>query len=181
MLTELQKRKLTKLFSMYDATCDGVLVWKDFETLLNRFARLRNWSSRSSLYQVMKNNYKNKWEYLRKCADTSADREVCLSEWFSYYNEVLQDEKLYNEDVNSLIDLVFGIFDQDNDGKVTKADWGELLSLYNISPVYADVVFPTLDTDQDGALTKEEVLKLVYEFCHGNDPEAIANAMFGPY
>lgn len=51
MLTELQKRKMIKFFSMYDANCDSALVCQDFENLVKKLADLRNWGSRSSKYQ----------------------------------------------------------------------------------------------------------------------------------
>lgn len=36
MLTELQKRKLIKFFSMYDTNYDGALVCQDFENLVKK-------------------------------------------------------------------------------------------------------------------------------------------------
>jgi hypothetical protein len=65
--------------------------------------------------------------------------------------------------------------------KISQQEWAGLLSVYNVSPVYAPLVFPKLDANQDGFLSKEEVLQLIRDFFYSNEPEAPANDMFGPY
>lgn len=181
MLAELQKRKLTKLFSMYDANFDGVLVYKDFENIIDKLACLRNWSSRSPKYLVLNETFKKRWKTLQKDADTSRDKQVSLEEWLCYYENILADEKKYNEQVNALIQLIVDVFDQDGNGKMSQEEWAGLLSVYNVSPVYAPIIFPKLDTNGDGFLTKEEIVKLVYDFYYSTDPDNPANSMFGPY
>ncbi|MGD2181573.1 EF-hand domain-containing protein [Lusitaniella coriacea] len=181
MLSELQKRKLTKLFSMYDANCDGVLVYKDFENMVKKLADLRRWSSRSSKYLILNETFMKRWKTLQKDADTSRNKEISIEEWLYYYEEILGDEKKYNEQVNALIQLVFDAFDKDGDGKISQEEWGELLGAYNISPVYAPLVFPKLDANGDGFLTKEELVQLIYDFYYSDDSEHPANSMFGPY
>ena len=66
MLTDLQKRKLTKLFSMYDSDYTGVLVKKDFELMFKKLATLRNWSKRSPRYIVLEEKLMYKWQRLEK-------------------------------------------------------------------------------------------------------------------
>ena len=83
--------------------------------------------------------------------------------------------------VADLIELVFEVFDQDEDGKVNQAEWGQLLAAFNESPVYAPLVFPSLDQDHDGWLTKGEIRELFINFCYSDDPNEPANQMFGPY
>lgn len=181
MLTDLQKRKLTKLFSMYDSDYTGILVKEDFELMFKKLTTLRNWSQRSSRYLVLQDKLMRKWQRLAKKADTSHNKQVSRAEWLAYYEEVMADSQTCSEEIVGLMDLIFDVFDQDEDGKVSQTEWGQLLSVFNESPVYAPLIFPGLDGDQDGYLTKQEVAKLFEDFCCGSDPDSLANSMFGPY
>ncbi|MEL6381008.1 MAG: calcium-binding protein [Cyanobacteria bacterium J06626_18] len=181
MLTDLQKRKLTKLFSMYDSDYTGTLVKDDFELMFKKLSTLRNWSRRSPRCLVLQDKLMRKWQGLEKKADTHDNDEISLDEWLAYYDEVLADSKACSEIVSDLIEIIFDVFDQDEDGKVSQAEWGQLLAAFNESPVYAPLVFPSLDKDQDGWLTKTEIRELFHAFCTGDDPNEPANGMFGPY
>jgi len=181
MLTDLQKRKLTKLFSMYDSDYTGVLVKNDFELMFKKLSTLRNWSKRSPRCIVLENKLMKKWQGLREKADTHQNKEVSIDEWLAYYNELLADAKTSSEMIAELIELVFDVFDQDEDGKINQQEWGQLLAAFNESPVYARLVFPALDQDQDGWLTKAEIRELFINFCYSEDPNEPANQMFGPY
>lgn len=181
MLTDLQKRKLTKLFSLYDSNYTGVLVKKDFELMFEKLSTLRNWSRRSPRCIVLEDKLMRKWQKLRQKADTHQNKEVSIDEWLVYYDEVLADPQAYAEEIADLMDLIFDVFDSDEDGKINQQEWGHLLAAFNESPVYAPLVFPALDANQDGWLAKEEVLQLFRDFCSGDDPQSSANSMFGPY
>ena len=181
MLTDLQQRKLTKLFSMYDSDYTGVLVKKDFELMFKKLSTLRNWSLRSPRCLVLQDKLMRKWQGLEKKADTAHNHQVCRAEWLAYYDDCLTDTELHAEDIISLMELIFDVFDQDEDGKVNQAEWGQLLAAFNESPVYAPLVFPPLDADQDGWLTKAEFLQHFSAFCCSDEEDNPANGMFGPY
>lgn len=181
MLTDLQKRKLTKLFSMYDSDYTGRLVKADFELMFKKLSDLRNWSLRSPRCLVLQDKLMRKWQGLEQKADTARNNQVSRAEWLAYYDELLADPKTCSAEIASLMDLIFDVFDQDEDGKVNQEEWGQLLAAFNQSPVYAPLVFPSLDADQDGWLTKAELLQLFQDFCYSDDPNNPANGMFGPY
>lgn len=181
MLTDLQKRKLTKLFSMYDSDYTGVLVKADFELMFKKLSTLRNWSRRSPRCLILEDKLMRKWQGLAEKADTAHNQQVSRAEWMAYYDEVLADSKANSEIVESLIELIFDVFDQNEDGRVNQEEWGQLLAAFNESPVYAPLVFPSLDKDQDGWLTKAEITTLFQDFCSSDDPNNPANSMFGPY
>ncbi|MEM6716343.1 MAG: calcium-binding protein, partial [Cyanobacteria bacterium P01_C01_bin.147] len=67
------------------------------------------------------------------------------------------------------------------DGQINQTEWGQLLAVFNESPVYAPLIFPVLDQDQDGYLTRSELRELFINFCYSDNPDEPANRLFGPY
>ncbi|NEO84981.1 MAG: calcium-binding protein [Spirulina sp. SIO3F2] len=181
MLTDLQKRKLMKLFSMYDANCDGSLVSQDFDAVAQKLSGIAGWSTRSPKCLTLTHQLSQKWKRLKGSADSDRDQQISIDEWFCYYDEVLADKKRYAEQVKSLQELIFDVFDANGDGELSADEWAKLLSVYNISPVYVSIIFPKLDADQDGVLKKADVLALMDEFFYSDDPNAPGNLVFGPY
>lgn len=181
MLTDLQKRKLTKLFSMYDANCDGSLLLDDFEAIAKKLAGLRGWGARYPKYLNLVSQLTYDWKRIKAGADQDRDGAISLAEWLDYHDQVLSDKEQYSKRVRSLMELVFEVFDENGDEKISQKEWASLLSVYHISPVYAASIFKRLDANQDGFLTREEVLQLIHKFYFSDDPEAPANFMFGPY
>ncbi|WP_225885397.1 EF-hand domain-containing protein [Leptolyngbya sp. KIOST-1] len=172
---------MTKLFSMYDSDYTGVLVKKDFELMFKKLSTLRNWSLRSPRCLILQDKLMRKWQGLEKKADTAHNHQVSRDEWLAYYDDSLSDTEPRADDILSLMETIFDVFDQDEDGKVNQEEWGQLLAAFNESPVYAPLVFPALDTDGDGWLTKVEFLQHFSDFCCSDDANHPANAMFGPY
>lgn len=181
MLTDLQKRKLMKLFSMYDADFDGSLVGKDFEAVAHKLAEMAGWSTRSPKCLTLMGQFTQEWKRLKGSADADHDQKISIDEWFTYYDGVLSDEQKYNKRVQTLKELVFDVFDVNGDGELSAAEWSKLLSVYNVSPVYVSIIFPILDIDQDGVLKKPDVIALMREFFYSDDPDAPGNLVFGPY
>ncbi|MFW6359052.1 MAG: EF-hand domain-containing protein [Chroococcales cyanobacterium] len=181
MLTPLQQRKLMKLFCLYDTNNDGAIVRQDFEKIVKKLADFKGWGLRSSKYHILNGKYMQEWKSLEKQADASHNHQVNLEEWFNHYDRLLSDETKYQEEVKTRSELIFEVFDTDQDEKLTQSDWAELLRVYNVSVIYAPLIFPKLDITQDDFLSKEEVLQLFDDFYYSDDPERPANWMFGPY
>lgn len=181
MLSELQQQKFIKLFSMYDASANGHLDRKDFEAIVNKAARIKNWSSRSAKYQTLLYKYMDKWDGLEKTACNNKKHQVTLPSWLDYHEALLGDGDRYEAQVKELMEIIFDVFDVDGNGEISADEWAEFLSLYNISPVYAAFIFPKIDQDQDGCLSKTDLLELIRQFYYSDDPQSPGNLMFGPF
>ena len=181
MLTELQNRKLLKLFCMYDCDLDGVLVCKDFENIATQLAEVKNLGARSPKVLMLKERFLQAWKSLLGKADTSGDKKICLEEWLAYYDDVLGDKEKYQKEVQSLMKLIFEVFDANGDGQLCQQEWAELFQVYNVHPAYAPSTFEKIDANGDGALSQNEILTLIDDFFCGDDPTSVANSMFGPY
>lgn len=181
MLSDFQRRKLIKLFSMYDADHTGYLVAKDFENIAKRLAVLRGWGGRSPRYVGLLTQLTNNWKSLKGEADTDGDRKIDLNEWLAYYDGVLNDEKRYQKRILTLINLVFEAFDENGDGVISEPEWAGVLKVFNVSPIYAGMVFKAIDANADGVLNKQEFLALLNDFFYSEEEASPANFMFGPY
>jgi hypothetical protein len=184
MLTEFQKRKLMKLFSMYDAQNLGVLKLADFEQLAQQLAALRGWKPGTPAYESNLNQYLLlQWNRMRAAIKQklhhAKDSCVSLEEWFAYYNIVLND-KTYQEELKLLTEAVFYVVDADESGQLDKGEWTALFRVYNLPVIYVDETFARIDRDGDDVLSKEEVLSTFQVFLYSNEPEQSGNYMFGP-
>ena len=181
MLTELQSRKLLKLFCMYDGDRNGFLVQQDFEKIVDRLAKVKNLGARSPKILALKERFVVVWKSLLAKADVSGDKKICLNEWMAYYADVLGDETKYTQEVQALMKLIFEVFDTNGDGQINQEEWAALFQIYNIHPAYAPPAFEQLDENQDGVLSQAEILALVDDFFCGDTADSVANSMFGPY
>ncbi|MEO0350070.1 MAG: EF-hand domain-containing protein [Cyanobacteria bacterium P01_A01_bin.15] len=179
MLTDVQTRKLTKLFRLYDTNEDGVLIQQDFIALARRLVSLRQ--GLQPQYEQILAHLQQDWFCLCAAADQNRDARITLAEWLHYYEQILDDMKQYTSRVIALVSLLFAAFDQDNDGHISEQEWIGLLSGFNVLPIYASSIFLNLDVNQDGVLNQDEVLTLIHDFFYISEPSAPVNFMFGPY
>ncbi len=183
MLTELQKRKLMKLFSMYDAHNLGVLKISDFERLAKQLAELRGWKPGTEPFEKITSRYLFRWNRMRaeikQTLHARNDGQINLDEWLTYYDIVLNDST-YEEELLALVEAVFNVVDVDESGHLNKDEWTALFRTYNIPVIYVEETFARIDRDGDGVISKAEVLSMIREFYYSNDPSAVGNYMFGP-
>jgi Ca2+-binding EF-hand superfamily protein len=184
MLTELQKRKLMKLFCMYDAKNLGALKLNDFEQLAQRLADLRGWKVNTPAYEEILSRYVLfQWNRIRALVQQKLNRPhssyIDLDEWLSYYDIVLNDST-YQDELMMLPEAVFNVVDADQSGLVDKDEWTDLFRVYNIPVIYVEETFNRIDVDGDGFLSKEEVLSMIQDFLYSSDPNKPGNYMFGP-
>jgi Ca2+-binding EF-hand superfamily protein len=182
-LTDLQKRKLMKLFSMYDADNTGVLKLHNFQTLIDRLAALRNWHSDSSEYSRLTDKFMHRWLHIRAEVKDKLHRSkegsITLEEWLLYYDQVLHDAT-YQDHIREVANLVFDAVDTDMSDHLDQEEWHHLFQVYGIPVIYAPESFAKIDTDQDNRLSRADVLQRIEEFYYSQDPDAPGNFMFGP-
>lgn len=181
MLTELQKRKLTKLFTLYDSNHSGRISLSDFEEIVKKIADFRGLKPNSTDYDELANKYYYFWIHLKGEVDRDRNSKLMLDEWLEYHDKLLQDTNRYEREIDSLMNFVYKIFDVDGDNKISQNELEEFLKAYNVSPFHAHNILSIIDKNQDGTIEKSEFIKMLYEFYYSDDPDAPGNGMFGPY
>lgn len=203
MLTELQKRKLKRLFDLYDVDGSGVITAADFETMAESQAKVQGYQRGSFEYNIIFSQFKTLWNNFQKDVDIDGDGQVTLEEFLerkakqlsfkeSYRplwlerqsgNPTSQSyERSYEEDVIAkLTNLIFERLDVDGNGEISRQEYeqGFLAGLSDSN--LSEDIFSKLDTNGDGHLSKEEILQHVHDFFYSDDPEAPGNWILGPY
>jgi Ca2+-binding EF-hand superfamily protein len=180
MLTDLQRRKLTRYFRMYDMDDDGEIKARDFERIIENVRILHGLPSGSSAHAELRAGYMRRWEALRSSADADHDGGVDLGEWLTYFQSVLGHEERYEAEIVSVIRRLLGSFDLDEDGTLGPDEFCNFHGLYGQSAEVARQVFAGLDHDGDGLISHSELVDLAHEFFLGDNLEAPANHFYGP-
>ena len=181
MLTDLQRRKLTRYFRVYDIDDDGCIGPNDFERVVENVRILHGLSADSHRHQSLRRSFLKRWESLRTSADGDRDGSVNLSEWLDYWEGVLNADERYQSEVVSVVARLFEFFDTDEDGFIGPQEFADLYSVYGLSSALARSIFTDLDANGDGVISRQELMDIGHHFYRGDDPDAPGNRLFGPY
>jgi Ca2+-binding EF-hand superfamily protein len=181
MLTELQKRKCTHTFKLWDSDGDGRIVAADFARVADRLAEARGWPNGSSEYADVHQKYAGAWQFLQQFADTSHNDEISLDEWLACYDYEFSNPEVFRQVVVGTADLNFAVTDVDGDGRWSMDEYRLYLRTLTAPEDRAEIVFHHADANNDGYVTKEEFVQLLTEFFLSDDPTAVGNDLLGTY
>lgn len=180
MLSDLRKKKLTRYFQVYDVDDDGRIARPDFERVAENVRALYETDERSSAHRLIREGFLRGWEALRASADADDNGGVDLGEWLSYWEGVLLDDERYQNEVASVTERLFRVFDTDEDGVLGADEFCNFYGIYGLKSAEARLVFLELDLDGDGAVTRQELMDMAHEFYRSDDPDSPGNRLFGP-
>ena len=181
MLSELQKRKLTRYFRVYDVDNDGRVGPQDFERVLENLRALHGLDADSAAFAELRSGFLGYWDTLRWWADRDGDGGLDVAEWLKHWDELLGRDQRYEDEVASLLARVFSLFDTDADGLLGPDEFTAFYGAYGLDAALARAVFGDLDADGDGVISRDELERITHEFYRGKDPDARGNRLYGPY
>jgi len=179
MLTDLQTKKLTRYFQVYDIDDDGVIQASDFERIVENVRILHGVDGDGR--DVLRDAYMGLWDRLRAGADSDGDRGVDLDEWLGYWQLALENDDRCEEEVQRITDRLLHIFDLDEDQTIGLNEFADFFGVFGLSVSLAETVFTELDANGDGRITRDELLEMSRQFYRSDDVEAPGNFLFGPY
>lgn len=179
MLTAFQKQKLPRLFAVHDLNRDGVINRVDFEEYTRRIAGLRGWGPESIEYNELLARFFMFWHGLEDIAAGKGVYDVTITEWFEYWDRILNTPGVFDAVIAPIGRLIFTILDEDGDGSITADEYAAIYRFGGLDPAEAAAAFSQLDLDRDGQLSIEEIMAHADEFFRSNDPSAPGNALFG--
>jgi len=180
MLTDLQKKKLTRYFRVYDVDDNGTISLQDFERVAENVRALHGVDPLSPAHTGLRAGFMLRWNALATSADQDKDGRVDLDEWLSYWDGVLGDEARYEAEIATVTERLFEVFDTDEDGVLGADEFCNFYGVYGLKSALARQVFMDLDEDGDGRVTREELMAMAHQFYRGDDPDAPGNRLFGP-
>ena len=182
MLTDLQKRKLTRFFNVWDANGDGIITSEDPEQVAQNLAELQELKPGSPEHERFYSGFMLYQKDFLQAVDVDESGSVTLEEWLAYHDKMLQDEERFERTALVAAEAMFQLMDRDGDGRITLKEYGRWMRAFRI--VEQDIleeVFQKLDLNESGALSKEEMLRLTREFFYSDDPDAPGNWALGPF
>ena len=181
MLSDLQERKLTRYFQVYDIDDDGQIAPSDFERVIENVRILRGASESSPAGNGLRSAFMSLWTALRDFADSDRDGGVDLDEWLAYWQVALEDDARYEAEVEAITDHLFAVFDIDEDGEIGSDEFVDFYGVFGLESSLARSVFVELDANSDGIISREELLEIGRQFYRSDDPGSPGNMLFGLY
>ncbi len=183
MLNELQRKKFTLYFNLWDQDHNGQLAFEDYLLLSNRIAQLRGLAQGSEQYREMYDATVKLWENIQAYADPDQDGRVSLPDWLAYcetsVNLLRKDQLALQAVVEQAVGLFFNALDLNGDGWLTPVEWGNFVKAWGIGQGTL-TSFVLLDLDGDGRLSLADILSLYRQFLLSDDPREPGNYLFGP-
>lgn len=178
MLTDLQTKKLTRYFQVYDIDDDGAIEASDFERIVENVRMLHGEDGNGQ--DELSGAYRELWTRIAG-ADGDGDGAVDLDEWLAYWQVALESDERFSEEVAGLTHRLFTVFDLDEDDVIGRSEFADFFGVFGLSVDLAESVFDALDTNDDSSITRDELLQASSEFFRSDDVESGGNMLYGPY
>ena len=177
MASELQRRKTALVFAAMDVDFDGCLDRDDFAALAARWTVNRGLAPDSPQAERLSVIMMGWWETLLAASDIDRDDKVTLDEVLLVVDQLPAD----TAPVAATAIAMFEAIDANGDGRISSAEYRELIETWKGEPADTDEIFPLLDLDGDGHISREEFVTLWTEFWAGDNPNAAGTWVFGRF
>src|SRR5689334_22710456 len=118
MLTDLQRRKLTRMFRHLDADRDDVLDRGDYDRICGGLLRVLAAAPGSDEAAEITASYATEWAELQAEADRDGGR-VTLEGWLAYRALQLGGPDAFEVMIDPYVETVFTLLDRDHDGRLS--------------------------------------------------------------
>lgn len=179
-MSPLRRRKLDRAFEVLDTDGTGFASEEQTVRLGREFARVSGYAADGPEMERLTAALRQSWRSLRDGQPVAPlDRE-------DFANQIAADLIHYPAKVVKLIGLVtnvvFGMVDRDNDGKITEAEVIRFSTeISKVTPEEAETAWNRTDVLGVGHLDYGTCLKAVTEFVMSEDPEAPGNWVLGRF
>lgn len=180
MLRPLQRRKLSRMFHLFDQDGDGVLRPEDYDRISDGILGVLSLDPASRDGAELAQSYRDEWVEL---VDEAAreGRDVTLEGWLAYRRAQLMMPDGFDVNVAPYIALIAERIDRDRDGIVTGDDLRHYLGLYGMPDAEREIAVARLDPTGRGRFTPADIEDRAREYYFSNNPEAPGSWFLGPF
>lgn len=179
MLRGIRKKKIEKLFEVYDANGNGHLDMNDAVVLAERFIKEFAWPKGGPAESEFKGGFFKIWTRLFREADANHDHTVSKKEFLQYYEKITSDDAHFYKHIKPFLDDLFSLLDTDKDGLLTKEDYKAFYRAFNNSDEEAESAFSKMDVNNDGVISHLEFYTMMYHFYMCPNPNHHSRNFFG--
>ena len=173
MASEFQRKKVAAVLSAMDRDGRGHLVEDDFVALADRWTVLRGADPGSEEWERLRSVMTGWWSSLSAAA---RDPEHVHLDDVMAVVDVLPE---MTEAVTATADAMFEAVDENQDGRISRAEYRQLIEAWSGRTTDTDEVFHRLTANS--FITQAEFRDLWTQFWAGDDPEAPGTWVFGRF
>lgn len=183
MLTDLQTRKLMRMFHAFDQDRDGSLEEQDFAGFATKLASVFDVAADSSTSAQLHQQLLEQWQQLQAVAGANQE-QVDPDSWLRFHDAIFSSPEATSAYLNRYMDGFYALWDL-----VDPAAAGQGTTLRRFKGMYrafgldeteGEAAFRRMDTHGNGVLDRSEMYQRAMEF-YGSDPDAPGNWLFGAY
>jgi Ca2+-binding EF-hand superfamily protein len=178
MATDLQRRKLEKVFGSFDVDRDGVINELDITSMAQIWCDTYDVVPRSESWLKIHGSAARMWRDMRGSTGRDGVKRVTKEEWVAWMGSPEFADFVERSAIPFSM-AVFDAADSDRDGKITVEEMMAAQSKSGMSEAETRGAFDLLDTDHDGYVTGPEYVQAAREFYLSDDPKAPGNLIAG--
>lgn len=178
MLSDLQQRKIVRMFEILDTDGNGYIEPSDLVRLAGSVATAIGLRPATAEFEAIRWRYLASWDEARPFVDRRG--RVALDDYLRYHEQLVSMPEAFESRMRSLADFVFSLLDADGDGRITREELSRFQAAHGVPESLSEMIFPLLDLDGDGYLSAAEMREMLPQYYLSADPAEPGNWLFGP-
>ncbi|MFK7952111.1 MAG: EF-hand domain-containing protein [Ekhidna sp.] len=182
VLSEIQKRKIHHLFNVLDIDGNGFLQPDDFVHVGKSIIELLSLDENSRAAKLIL--LKSHRLFVQLLTDLhNPDLSLTLWDWIEFFRDQIEnsDRGTLEHYILRTSRHIFDLFDINGDKKISRAEYTEMLTIYDLSHETVIKGFEDLDENRDDVVSAEEMIAGLRNFFLSSDPDAKGNLIFGDW
>ena len=181
-MTRKQRYRLTYLFRLYDYDRNGCLDIDDIASVIEKVEdRMSSMRARERWkYEKIVDKAVKFFHKLLREIPHDGEQQIELSRWIQFFEAQMEEDEYLEEYVEMMINFMFDLFDEDNDGYISEEEYEFFYEIFDIDKESFQNAFSNLDLNNDNRVSRYEMIRqleayFMDDLANGDD----SNEVFG--